>query len=681
VFGQTRVTAVLVVDVSGSMSGGDGVTTRLEQAKSAAIELLDALPGGSRVALWTVTDTVRELIPEPTGDLNLLRRSIEELVPTDGGSDLSGAVSRGIAVLRRGQGGGGGGRRELLVVTDGQRLAFAGLPAIRRELEAAADEVVATFVLVGAEETQNLSVSELRQASGIAAADRPLRFMATVSNHGVSEARDIRVVLREVNGEGAAGGAERAGGMGGAPVDEAVIDSIPGGESRSVSLFARLSPSGFHAVRAEIPADRVPFDDRRTAAIRVVDRVRVLLVDGDPGAEPREAQSFFLRQALVPATASEAASWFVSADVATAADLLSARLDDYDAVVLAGLADVSPAMAESLAGYLRRGGGVIWFPGPGTRAELVNRELVERLRVLPASMEPPRGDLSTTRPSVTLSPRNLEHPIAAIWSEASSGNLTTAGFFRVFPLRPAEVPAVAAGQMPPPEGLPRVVLLFSDGTPAVMERTYGQGRVVMFAFPATTQWGDLPVRPGIFVPLLYRTLGSVLSRQDEQLNVTVGRSFVYRPPTEWLGREAAVVVPGVAERPAESVRVELVDGAPLLRFEGTDRAGTYRLLPPGGPTDASGGAGGDAGGAGGGGGAAVFAVQTATAESLLPRLTLTERAPLAEVATVTEYGGEGTLSTVTRTRAGAELFALVAALVVLLAVSETAMAFWFSKPK
>ena len=49
----------------------------------------------------------------------------------------------------------------------------------------------------------------------------------------------------------------------------------------------------------------------------------------------------------------------------------------------------------------------------------------------------------------------------------------------------------------------------------MMQRTFGRGRVIQFASTADTLWNDLPVRPGIFVPLMYRTLGTLVARQNE----------------------------------------------------------------------------------------------------------------------------------------------------------------------
>ena len=134
-------------------------------------------------------------------------------------------------------------------------------------------------------EEANLGVSELRLASGLSAVKQALRFEARVSNYGKEEARNVRLNL-SVDSE--------------TPSDEFTIDSLPAGATRGVTLFAKLREPGFHSVTARIPEDRLTADDRRTVAVRAIQEVKVLLVDGDPGNEPRDSEVFFLRNALVP---------------------------------------------------------------------------------------------------------------------------------------------------------------------------------------------------------------------------------------------------------------------------------------------------------------------------------------------------------------------------------------------
>lgn len=643
--GQSGVTAVLVVDVSGSMQTLDGVRTRGEVAAEAAEQWMSTLPAGSRVALWAAGTGVRKMVPEPTSDLNLLRRAILELPATDVGSNLMPAVREGVEALQRQR----ATRKELVVITDGQERAFTELEAMRTALAAARPEVTATFIRVGEEETANVGISGLRQATGIAAEGRPVRVTAAVTNYGASEVRSVRVVLRRDEG-----GASQA------PLDEAVVDAIAAGGTRSVSLFARLSPAGMHALRAEIAeasgeGDRMRFDDARSLAVRVVDQVRVLVVEGDAGREAREGQAFYLRQALGPVAEEEAARWFVRTDVVGVGELGSSRLDDYDAVVLCGVADISRAEGDRLAAFVRRGGGLVLFPGPQTRPELINRAMVEN-GLLPAGLEAARGDLTAEQPLLRLSTRRLEHPVAAIWADPSSGDLGGVSIRRAFGLRGTE-----SG---------RAVLWYGDDTPAAMEHGVGDGRVMVFGFPATTQWTDLPVRPAVFVPLVYRALGWVIGGQEAAFNVGAGEGLVYRASGSWLGGEATVLPPGVGEEGGVRVGVELLSGeggvgGAVVRFGETDRAGLYRLVPP----------------VGVGGGVLKFAVTGDPGESELALLGAAGRSALAEWATLVDYATPASLAGVVRQRSGMELFGVLATLLMVLVVSEAVMAWWFSRPR
>ena len=80
-----------------------------------------------------------------------------------------------------------------------------------------------------------------------------------------------------------------------------------------MTLFAKLRAEGFHSVAARIPEDRLPADDQRTVAVRAIKEVKVLLVDGEPGNEPRDSEVFFLKNALVPVPPEAAAEYFIKA--------------------------------------------------------------------------------------------------------------------------------------------------------------------------------------------------------------------------------------------------------------------------------------------------------------------------------------------------------------------------------
>src|SRR5829696_2049258 len=359
VFGQSKVTGVVILDNSGSMAVNDGTQTRFEKARRAAEQAIESMPAGSATAVLLASDIVRGAIPEPTFDLNLARKIIREAPLTDRSTDLFPAINRAIGILQDRL----ALRKEIYLITDGQAAGWRQLVEAQQVLERVKSEIKTHIVLVSEHEERNLAVTELRLASGLSPVGQPLRYEVQVSNFGREEVRNVRVGLSVDTDP---------------PSDEFTIDSLPGGSTRSISLFAKLRAEGFHHITVRIPKDRQSADDSRTIAVRAIKEVRVLLVDGEPGAEPREGETYFLRNALVPVSVDQQESYFIETATIGAAELGSARFDDFDAVVLANVPDFSDAVVGRLQQYLRRGGGLMIFPGARASATFYNEILFAR---------------------------------------------------------------------------------------------------------------------------------------------------------------------------------------------------------------------------------------------------------------------------------------------------------------
>jgi hypothetical protein len=296
------------------------------------------------------------------------------------------------------------------------------------------------------------------------------------------------------------------------------------------------------------------------------------------------------------------------------------------------------------------------FPGPAASAPAYNRELLDRAKLLPATLGDPRGQAGQETEFVTLQAKNFEHSIASLWNDPAAGSPASAHFYRRFQLVAPTDPANNGA----------VVLRYADGSPAVMERPVGLGRVVLFSSTADTSWCDLPVRPGIFVPLVQRVLGSIVARQDEALNVGVGRSIVYRVPLDTIGRDVTVNGPGGIR---DIRRVELLDGAATVQFDQTPLAGAYgvTIAAPAGeqPTNL------------------LFAVQADSRESRLDALSDDDLKSLQTVAQITRWDAATSLDQPIRSsvRGGAELWGTLAMIALFLAAGEAVLANWFSRAK
>lgn len=669
-FGRSKVTGVIVLDNSFSMGVSDGTQTRFDKAKRAAEQVLDSLPAGSATAILLASDIAQGAIPEPTFDLNLARKIVREAPLTDRATDLFPATQKAVDTLH----GRLALRKEIYLITDGQATGWRHLTGIQEALEKSKSEMGTHIILVSEHEDRNLSVSELRLASGLSPAKQPLRFEVRVSNHGKEEARDVHVSL-SVNSEPAG--------------DEFTIASIPAGAAKSLSLFAKLPGPGFHSVMARIPEDRLHADDSRTVAVRAIQEVRVLLVDGDPGDEPRASEVFFLRHALVPVASEVAPEYFVKAVVNSVAEFSQARLDDFDAVVLANVSEIPVSSLKAIEGYLRRGGGLMIFPGTRVNPASYNENLFTQHQILPAELGAVRGEAGQDAVFFRLQEKDYDHPIASIWNDPAAGTLGSARFFRTFELKPEPVkekgsvgagektaahsgppsPALHHSLTSPPSGSLEdagpslVVLKYTDGTPAVVERTWSLGRVILFGSTADTEWNDLPVRPA-FVPLIHRALGAIVQRQDEGLNLPVGGKFVRRVTPDFLDKDAMFFKPRQRDTVRDLRRIEMVNGWPALQYDQTDFAGVYETTVADPQL------------------ALKFATQADPAESNLEELSAVRVSTLKSAADILIWTPDFSLrGLVERSRTGLEFWLPLAVAALVVGLVETFLGQWFSRSK
>lgn len=649
-FGQSRVMAVLVIDNSYSMSQTDGTMSRFDLArKKVADQIINGFPNGSSVAVVLASDVVQDVIPEPTYDLNFARERIYQSQISDHGTNLMPALQRAVSILE----GRPAIRKEIYLITDGQAGGWRQMSAIQNLLQEKKEQIRSHLVFVGESDTRNLGVSVLRMASALAPVNRSLRFDVEVTNYDRAEARDVPVRLVLDNE---------------APSEETTIEKIGPGQSRSISLFAKIRSEGFHTVTARIAHDQLPRDDERTLMVHAIKQVQVLLVDGKAGGEARESETFYLRRALQPVDESVRDQYFIQTRTVSPAELENVRVDESDVIVLANVSDMSASVLRSIQRAVREGRGLIIFPGDQTNVTFYNEQFGKQLGMLPAVIGQADGDAAQAEKFWAYQSKDFTHPVTALWNDPGAGNIGSVRTYRRFDLTPvksASKPgAAASGAEQSPSS---VVLNYSDGKPAAVERAYGLGRVLLFAGPASTSatWNDLAVRPKVFLPLMHRILGSMLSREDEYLNIRVGQKWIWRAGEDLLGRDVMIARPGQDEKTQDSRKVELVGGYPTLSYDRTDTAGVYKVSVAGDAAEA-----------------VKFAAQADPQESQLEALSDQQREALAGVASVLQWKPGASLEEdLSKQRIGKELWLYFGVLAVLLAAAETFFAWRFSQTK
>ena len=338
----------------------------------------------------------------------------------------------------------------------------------------------------------------------------------------------------------------------------------PGGTTASTTFTVASPPAGLNVAVTRIGADTLAEDDARFAVFRGRARIRTLLVDGDPRRALRDAETFYLERALAPSRTLAG----VTPTIVDVEGLVRADLGDYDVVVLANVPNLPTPTTKALERWVQNGGGLFFAVGDRVEAELANMELGD---LLPMRLRGPRstksdvsegGVATASGPALTLGPLPGRHPVTETLDTTSEDVLGTVSFETVQLL---ESGAEAT-----------TILRFSDGTPALVEKPLGRGRVALFASTLDRAWTDLPIAT-IYLPLMQRMVRYLAGELGERDAVDVA-----------VGETVAVETGGL-----EKVRVDGPEGfspAVLTAIEGVVEIvpplpGVYRLSREDGTPD------------------------------------------------------------------------------------------------
>jgi len=635
--GGLAAPAVILLDNSMSMGQSDGVQTRFDQAKAMVDDLLSRMSSGSSGALYLVSDHVKALIPKPTQDLAILRRSVDQAPLTDGGSDLYPGLKMAVDLLKPLP----GTHREIFVLTDSQMAAWRELGKIRDLQDQNKKDIAMHFLIVGEKGEDNLAVSGLQVSGTVAAVNQPLRCAVTVSNWGHGAVQNVPVKLAADDAP---------------PEDEGMIDSIEPGASKIITLVARFRDPGYHSLTASIPGDRLPADNQRSTALLVLDQIRALVVEGTTNPDPSERDGFFLSHALVPVSPDQAAQYYVKVATAQPNELENSTINQNELIFLSNVAQLTPRSAQNLRDYVSHGGALIVFPGPATDVNFYNNDPIFSI-LLPAKLGPAQEPPAAQK-FLGWQSKGYEHPLTTLWNKPESGTLGGVRVTKYLPLTLKPAPADAAAA-------PQIVVKYADGEPAVAEQTVGKGRVVLFSSSATTEWTTLPIHPS-FVPLLIRIISYVTNGLGGSLDIAPGQPFATPVDSEYAGKELSVLRPGEKKHRIVG-EIESGEQSAFLRYGDTEQAGPYQLFIGDDPKPK-----------------AVFAVQSDPEESNLAQEPKADIEPLlnaaAPVAGTEESAPEKPAAGHHRVP-GQELWFPLAIAALVLALVETALAHRFSQAK
>jgi hypothetical protein len=251
--------------------------------------------------------------------------------------------------------------------------------------------------------------------------------------------------------------------------------------------------------------------------------------------------------------------------VVTDTNLSRKQLKGFDLVVLSNVPVLDAESRRSLGEFAQNGGGVLIFLGNRVDPQVYNGQLLEsQPRLLPARL----GAVANT--ALFLDRGSFTHPALTRFRTAQDIEVNTAKFTHSFVLQPDAADRSV-----------RVMARFSDGAPALVEKQFGQGRLVLFASGVNPVWTDLPLKPA-FLPLVQQLAAYLSSGAEGPRNVRLGERVVKHLPLSAANSRATVTDPQGA---SATVRPNVTAEGVTVTVEGLSRAGFYRVAVAHQPQD------------------------------------------------------------------------------------------------
>ncbi|HLQ39021.1 MAG TPA: BatA domain-containing protein, partial [Planctomycetota bacterium] len=322
-----------------------------------------------------------------------------------------------------------------------------------------------TTMAIGDREADNLAVVAMRRTDRLSMVGVPTALAVEVQNFGLDASAPTELAV-EVDGS------------------SRVVRPVPGlapGQKVAIPITHTFHQAGSHRIEAQVPpSERYPLDDRRALALEVVERSRVLLVDGDPAEGQNDAGTLFLTVALDPGGDSISG---IEPQVVQDSALADIDLQQFDMVWLGNVPCPSEAVVQKLEKFVAGGGGLVVFAGPQVDVARYNELLYKNGKgLLPLAFGEVAGD--PDRPDhLFLSKR--EHPIAARFPEILELLLNRAVLVkRCLPMleESGSTAAVIAR------------LHDAEGAPIMASRAFGGGggEVMALSITADKQWSNFP---------------------------------------------------------------------------------------------------------------------------------------------------------------------------------------------
>jgi hypothetical protein len=516
--GAGQKDVALVIDGSTSMTLDVDGKRNFDRAVAEARAVVASANPSDAFSVILAGQAPRPIIATPTNDREEIYAALDDLEPMGGAMQAVDAIAQAAASLSSGSNAG----KKVVLISDGQSTGWQlgdrdPWEFVGRRLRATgpgggelptAPELVCRS-LPTPTSWNNLAAADVSLGRDVIGTDRTVSITVRVANTGTSPMTPEGVELHIDNAE----------------ILTADVKEIPAGAVEVAEFEYRFPEPGRHVLTARVlGADDLPADNEARRVAEVKSRLGVLVIDGSVTPD-RSGPARAVTQALAPDANDPTApdqladiEYLVDPEVFPVADVEQiGELSGYAAVVLANVPMLPDDFAERLADYVQRGGGLMVLAGHWAEPEFYNAWSTEEgLAVLPCRLPEERW-IDADHPARLAVP-TFAHPSLSELTPERSGDVVVRAHW---PIQPD-----------PQDRNVRVAGRLDEGTPLLVERTLGKGRVLMSPFSPQQQDTNLPSK-ACFVYLMHESIYYLASPGASQPNYRPGERVAFP-----LGRAA-----------------------------------------------------------------------------------------------------------------------------------------------
>ncbi|MEK7484864.1 MAG: BatA domain-containing protein [Planctomycetota bacterium] len=573
--GDVKENLILVLDNSYSMRYSEQTRTPFENAKDKALELLKGLKSerdtislittqGKKTSASASSDSKEEslnsVVMEFSSNLDEARREIEDLTC----SQSSGSIFEAIPTLKRLISNGDYPNKKIYILTDMQKNCWdpttgekSEESSLELEFRRLSEKSTITIIdTANFEKAENVAVVDLFCTEKLIGTNSSVQFMVRVQNFGEKIYSDNEKISLDFFVDG-----EKQGG-------DAV--ELKPYQTKEVYFSHEFSTAGPHFVNVESQNDKLTLDNHRFFAFQVTQSVPILVVDGEPKAGPYESETDTLFAALSPLP--EGANYIFRPKRIKYPEFDQEDINQYKIILFANVEMISSELIEPLERFLQEGNNLLFFLGKKVNADEYNQYFYkDGLGFFPAKLQRIQGD-PTRKEWVSIIPKNYDHPLLALFDKMPE-LLESTPIYQYFISHWDERASPDT----------KLIASYNDTnkTPAILEKKFGRGKVLLYTTSCDIDWNDLAFSI-CYLPLLTETIEYLAYTEERFQNVEVFQPFE-KYFSQMIKEEIYLGIPD-EEGSASLARTRLdlkqlgTENRMYFQFLNTERIGLYQLF-------------------------------------------------------------------------------------------------------